>query len=196
MERVAHRGDPARRAAEPGGAALPLRFPGSGAVRGAGAARGVPRPSRGRAARQGADDARRRRRSRGRGHRAPRGRARRERVAGACVPADHRRAGGRGPGPASAPSSSRCSPGPAGNEVYALLEARMPGVPPRPRRRALQPHHLVHPPCRRRPVTGARAPRATRPGCSSTTRPSWRTWWPWWRRRCRRGRPLDISTGG
>ena len=41
-----------------------------------------------------------------------------------------------------------------GHEVYALLAARMPAVPPRDPRRALQPHHLVHPPRRRRPGTG------------------------------------------
>ena len=41
-----------------------------------------------------------------------------------------------------------------GNEVYALLEERMPALRTRGRRRALQPHHVVHPAGGRRSRTG------------------------------------------
>ena len=83
-----------------------------------------------------------------------------------------------------------------GNEVYALFGGAHARGGPGAGRRALQPHHVVHPAGGRRPCACANAP-GTRPGTSSTTRCSWNlvamvagavsAWWP---------TSLDISRGG
>ena len=69
-----------------------------------------------------------------------------------------------------------------GNEVYALLGRPDALGPARDPRRALQPHHVVHPPGGGRPRPGPGAAPAPCPARSSTTRPSSRTSSRWWRR--------------
>ena len=142
--------------------------------------------------------ARRRRRRGGRGHRPPRGRAGRQRMAGPSCLLIIAELAGEDPARLS-PELESVLARTGGHEVYALLEARMPRVPPASStsasasspRSSSAPSPTGH---------GRSSAGATRPGRSSTTRPSWRTWWPWSRRRSRPGplppARLDISTGG